>query len=132
MADISVQYWRLLAHTILFLTMENGMMATSPAFHSHRIKIVAATPEPTNKPMMTEEFHAYVPPEPNWRARSSRVAAGAKTAKPMRSSCGITRRMRAREKGALTICSGHRVNTKNAAAMAPNRGCFRIKFTWYV
>src|SRR4051812_26209762 len=75
-------------HTTLFDTIFPGTMAPAPALYSQATKTSAARKAPTNSPMIVALDQAYSLLEPNWRARRSIMAAGARSANPGRSNFG--------------------------------------------
>ena len=101
-----------------FRIMNRGIIASSPLRCSQNRKMPKATPAPTKRPITVEEFHGYSD-EPNWRARRNIMDAGAKIAKPTRSSCGIIERMSANETGGLTVWSGTCIEARKMPARPP-------------
>jgi hypothetical protein len=79
-----------LVHTIRCLIMEPGIIARSPILASQAMKIAAVTAAPTNNPIIVALSQANVSPLPNCSARRNITDAGAKSAKPTRSSSGST------------------------------------------
>lgn len=102
-----------LAQTTRCRSIDRGTIAASPTRCSQKPKRIAVAPAPQNRPITCGEPHPPPPEEeeeeeeePSCSARRNMTAAGAKSAKPGRSSFGIRSRNRRAEKRCLIVWSG--------------------------